>query len=183
MITIPEIKKTLLDLRARQNAGEQMLCPRCGLDTMSAKVTRNALSRYADIYVCDDCGTTEAYLDMIQNPLPLEQWAVFNASAARDEFAALTLEEVKQRVTEEQADTLIALFKDWSDKDKTGPVDFESVRKRAFAACPGLWSLTETPFCARYKALSGYVTVQLRRTLSDRVQIAISAIAVHSDPK
>ena len=76
-MTRDEIARWLLDLKARQDAGEQMLCPRCGRNILKAPLTHNALSRHADLYVCDECGMTEAMLDMMRNPLPLEQWAVF----------------------------------------------------------------------------------------------------------
>lgn len=50
------IQEALLDLKARQEAGEKMPCPRCGRDTMKPDLYTNALSRHADgIYVCDDC--------------------------------------------------------------------------------------------------------------------------------
>jgi predicted RNA-binding Zn-ribbon protein involved in translation (DUF1610 family) len=66
------IQEALLDLKARQEAGEKMPCPRCGRDTMKPDLHTNALSRHADgIYVCDDCGTAEAMLDFMRNPLPL----------------------------------------------------------------------------------------------------------------
>lgn len=39
------------------------LCPRCGCDRMSKDATRNALSRRADIYICDTCGAMEAIED------------------------------------------------------------------------------------------------------------------------
>ena len=76
-MTSDEIARRLLDLKARQDAGEQMICPRCGRNILKAPLTHNALSRHADLYVCDECGMTEAMLDMMRNPLPLEQWAVF----------------------------------------------------------------------------------------------------------
>ena len=72
-----EMDRKLLDLKARQNAGERMSCPRCGRNTLKAPLSHNALSRYADLYVCDECGMTEAMLDMMRNPLPLEQWDIF----------------------------------------------------------------------------------------------------------
>ncbi len=50
-----DMKQALLDLRARQESGEHMPCPRCGLDTMKPKLHTNALSRYADIMICDEC--------------------------------------------------------------------------------------------------------------------------------
>ena len=65
------IEKRLLDLKARQDNGEHMPCPRCGRDSMKDPVYTNALSRHADVYVCDECGISEALLDMMQNPLPL----------------------------------------------------------------------------------------------------------------
>ena len=43
------IRKTLGDLKAKQDAGEHMLCPRCGRNTMKKNIHTNALSRYADI--------------------------------------------------------------------------------------------------------------------------------------
>lgn len=77
-MTSDEIARKLLELKARQDAGEQMLCPRCGRNILKAPLTYNALSRHADLYVCDECGMTEAMLDMMRNPLPQEHWAVFH---------------------------------------------------------------------------------------------------------
>ena len=57
-----EIKSRLLDLRARQDMGEKMFCPRCGRNNLKAPLAHNALSRYADLYICDECGMTEAML-------------------------------------------------------------------------------------------------------------------------
>ena len=42
------IQEALLDLKARQEAGEKMPCPRCGRDTMKSDLYTNALSRHAD---------------------------------------------------------------------------------------------------------------------------------------
>ena len=61
----------LLDLKARQQAGEHMPCPRCGKDTMKPELHTNALSRHADLYICDSCGTAEALLDFMKQELPL----------------------------------------------------------------------------------------------------------------
>ena len=73
----PEQTKKLLDLKAKQDGGAKMVCPRCGRNILKTPLSHNALSRYADLYLCDECGMTEAMLDMMRNPLPLEQWAVF----------------------------------------------------------------------------------------------------------
>ena len=69
------IRKALGDLKARQAAGEHMPCPRCGRDTMKENIHTNALSRHADIYICDACGTAEALLKFMSNPLPVTEWA------------------------------------------------------------------------------------------------------------
>ena len=38
-----DLRKALADLRARQEAGEHMPCPRCGKDTMKPALCTNAL--------------------------------------------------------------------------------------------------------------------------------------------
>ena len=55
-----ERKNMLADLKARQVKQEHMPCPRCGKDTMGEDPMRNALSRQADVMVCDSCGQNEA---------------------------------------------------------------------------------------------------------------------------
>ena len=39
-----DLKAKLLDLKARQEAGEHMMCPRCGKDTMKPELHTNAMS-------------------------------------------------------------------------------------------------------------------------------------------
>ena len=57
------IERALADLRAQQQAGERMPCPRCGHATMKEPIWTNALSREAvGIYVCDACGTAVSLL-------------------------------------------------------------------------------------------------------------------------
>ena len=93
------IQEALLDLKARQEAGEKMPCPRCGRDTMKPDLHTNALSRHADgIYVCDDCGTAEAMLDFMRNPLPLECWAQFREGEATADFKAVPGEEALKTI-------------------------------------------------------------------------------------
>ena len=55
--------------------GEQArrICLRCG-GGMDHRTLHNSLSRYADIYICNDCGADEAGRDVIKDPLPLLQW-------------------------------------------------------------------------------------------------------------
>lgn len=75
----PEKARQLIEmLRPAQLAGEQFPCPRCERPTMKtdrAAVT-NALSRYASVYICDECGMDEALRDMAGTPLPLAEWAM-----------------------------------------------------------------------------------------------------------
>nr|DAG52968.1 MAG TPA: 50S ribosomal subunit [Caudoviricetes sp.] len=46
-----------------QKAGAVLPCPRCGKMKMKDDVCENALSRRADICVCNSCGTEEALED------------------------------------------------------------------------------------------------------------------------
>ena len=49
-------------------------CPRCGHYRMSPRLSRNALSRSADIIVCDICGVDEAVRVLSDGVLPLSDW-------------------------------------------------------------------------------------------------------------
>jgi len=69
------MKARLLDLKARQDAGERMPCPCCGRNTMNYPVHRNALSRAADIMICSDCGLREAVAAFAGRASPIEEWA------------------------------------------------------------------------------------------------------------
>lgn len=51
-------------------------CPRCGQMKMRPVLAENALSRYADIYICPDCGMQEAMMDMTGCCLPLNEWRI-----------------------------------------------------------------------------------------------------------
>lgn len=76
MITV-EKAKNLIEQFAEKQQGGHFACPRCGRMTMNAKsVTRNALSRRIDVYVCDACGMQEALEDMIDSISPLSSWAI-----------------------------------------------------------------------------------------------------------
>ena len=84
------IERALADLKDRQTAGEWMPCPRCGRDTMKPNLHTNALSRHAQgIYICDECGTAEAMLDFMNNPLPTEMWAMFRTPRPESDLKAL----------------------------------------------------------------------------------------------
>ena len=92
------IRKALGDLKARQSAGEHMACPRCGRDTLKEIIHTNALSRHTDIYICDACGTKEALLKFMSNPLPLHEWAYFHPAPLSADFKTLSTEAIWERV-------------------------------------------------------------------------------------
>ena len=162
------IQEALLDLKARQEAGEHMNCPRCGRDTLKPALVTNALSRHADgIFVCDDCGTTEAMLDFMQNPLPLECWALFREDVPATDFKALPGEEAMQTIKAEHVPRLIHIFQKW----KAGDVDFKALRSEAIKECPGLTQIWEQPFQALYQVADGEIVVRFRDT-DNAAQIA-----------
>ena len=74
-----EAAKTMIErLKHLQEKKIPFPCPRCGHDRMdSQNPVRNALSRYADVYICDECGTEEAMADFGgMKPLPFSQWSM-----------------------------------------------------------------------------------------------------------
>ncbi|MEF9879095.1 MAG: hypothetical protein RR085_07295 [Clostridia bacterium] len=76
--TTEQLQATLADLKARQLLCERMPCPRCGCDRMNEHPVRNALSRQADIQICDECGLSESIFAMMGSVKPLAEWACFN---------------------------------------------------------------------------------------------------------
>lgn len=168
-----EIDRRLLDLKARQDDGEKMPCPRCGRNTIKSPLTHNALSRYADLYVCDECGMTEAMLDMMRNPLPLDQWAVFRNTGPELDFKALSMQEVVGRVLGGYTDELLRLHSAWIHRTE-GRV-FEIYREQALKAFNGMVDLWENPFCAVYQARDGQVLVRLRWD-GNKSEIAVDTI-------
>lgn len=52
-------------------------CPRCGHPMPHQRVTRNALSRFAAVYVCPDCGVEEALMSALgMPPTPFTEWSL-----------------------------------------------------------------------------------------------------------
>ena len=92
------MERRLLDLKARQQAGEHMPCPRCGADTLKEPIHTNALSRATDLYVCDACGSAEAMLAFMKQDYPLTCWAAFQPVRPPSDLGALPAAEVLQRV-------------------------------------------------------------------------------------
>ena len=174
---IKPIEQTLLDLKARQLASERLPCPRCGRDVMSEEPVRNALSRCADVYVCDACGMDEAMLAMMQNPLPLKQWACFKEDLASPEnTTSLTMQALWVRVAQEHIPFLLTLYKRWLDEHKYE--DFDEYRKEAKRRCPGLSELWDFPFHARYNASDGEIVVRFKKT-AEGIKISGDLIPKH----
>lgn len=75
-------KKVLFDAavavqRKKQQRGSFNICPRCGKSSMRDKLTHNALSRRADIYVCENCGMVEALRDAAHKTDDITEWYTF----------------------------------------------------------------------------------------------------------
>ena len=67
--------KATLDWYGKRQHVQDGLCPRCG-ERMPGSKARHAISRWADITVCDHCGTIEALEKAGLAPtLPMTQWA------------------------------------------------------------------------------------------------------------
>ena len=74
--------KVLIERFAAKQKGGDYPCPRCGRPVMASDPVRNALSRRATVYVCDECGMIEALEDMPGAfKLPLSAWSIAKESA------------------------------------------------------------------------------------------------------
>lgn len=74
--------KELIEEFAKKQSEGDYPCPRCGRRVMNEKPVRNAMSRRAGVYVCDECGIVEALEDMPGAvKLPFEEWALVTAPA------------------------------------------------------------------------------------------------------
>ena len=89
-----KIRKRLLDLKAAQDANTPMNCPRCGADAMKLPMATNALSRVADLYICDSCGNTEGLLAFMRHSHPLHRWSVFEPQKPDSDFKARPAKDV-----------------------------------------------------------------------------------------
>ena len=80
-ITEQRLSNGIIRAYAERQAVEHLPCPRCGNDTMSDNVSRNALSRTPEntstrIFVCDECGMREALEAFDGKTLSLLTWWV-----------------------------------------------------------------------------------------------------------
>ena len=163
-----QMKNRLADLKARQEAGEHMPCPRCGRDTMKPVLHTNALSRIADIYICDACGSAEAMLAFMKQQYPLTSWWAFQPERPESDFRDLPAGDVLMRVQLEQ----IGMLTDICTKCMNDPEHAAEYRLEAFGSCPGLTELWTQPFQAKYAAVDGAVLIRFRRDANGDLQVA-----------
>ena len=154
------IEKRLADLKARQESGAYTRCPRCGLPNMKPKLYTNALSRIADIMVCDTCGVDEAKLAFMGSPGTLYQWAALQPEKAPGDFRAVTAEEAWKRICDEQANTITRLYHLFVDGKETA----DEIRYEAFESCPGLTQIWTEPYHMRYACKNGTLLIQFKDT-------------------
>ena len=73
-INTEEEAKVTLGWYGKHQPDENSRCPRCG-EVMPGPKTRHAISRWADITVCDQCGTIEALEKAgLADVLPMMEW-------------------------------------------------------------------------------------------------------------
>ena len=120
---------------------------------MKEPVHTNALSRVADVYVCDDCGTAEAMLAFMKQQYPLTCWAAFQPQRPPADFKARPAHEVMGIVLRTQSEDLQRIFLLCRDD----PENAEWHRLEAFESCPGLTELWPQPFQAKFRAADGAV--------------------------
>ena len=69
-------------LYAHGDAAAPPKCLRCG-SPLAAHLMVNALSRYADVQICEACGMDEALRDAAHTPLPLAEWDAVKSGQKR----------------------------------------------------------------------------------------------------
>jgi len=76
-MTVEKAKEIIEKLYPLQEKKMAFPCPRCGHDRMHVEhPVLNALSRYAEVYICEECGLDEALRDMARKPMPLNEWSL-----------------------------------------------------------------------------------------------------------
>ena len=137
---------------------------------MKPALYTNALSREADgIMVCDECGTQEALLAFMRNPMPVDEWAFLNPDLPSVDFKDLPGKAVWEQIRMDHGPALISIFKRWT-QEKPG-ASFTPYRWEAFKKCPGLTEIWEQPFQAKYDVADGELILRLRHT-DEGVEIA-----------
>lgn len=153
------IDKKLANLKAAQERGSYTLCPRCGRDTMKHQLYTNALSRVADIMVCDECGVDEAKLAFMNVPTSLYHWAGLQPDRPASDFKAMPGEEVWQILSTQHAPVLFRPFERHLNGD-----DDEEIRLAAFESCPGLSQIWTQPFQMKFEVADGTLVLRFKKT-------------------
>ena len=153
------MRRALADLKARQESGEYTLCPRCGLNTMKPDLFTNALSRLADIEVCDTCGVDEAKLAFMRMTESLYQWAAMKPKRPQGDFRALTGKEAWDRIVDAQSAQMFRLYKQHLNGEEP-----EEIRFLAFESLPGLDQIWTKPFQMRYACSDGMLIINFEMT-------------------
>ena len=79
-VTATAAAKRAVDEFAKRQVDGVRVCPRCGRMTVKERLPTNAWSRYAEVYICDACGTDEAIRDLKGDPMLLKDWAAAKAN-------------------------------------------------------------------------------------------------------
>jgi len=152
------IQERMAQIKAAQEAGVHTRCPCCGEDTMKPFLHTNALSRCADIMICDLCGMDEAKMAFMGAPKPLAHWACLNP--VREDFKDTPRAQALSRIEETQISFLQDLYRYWLAQP--AGVDWEAHRLDAYDRCPGLTTLWFEPFVARYTVAEGVLVISFR---------------------
>ena len=139
---------------------------------MKEPVHTNALSRVADVYVCDDCGTAEAMLAFMKQQYPLTCWAAFQPQRPPADFKARSAHEVMETVLRTQSEELQRIFLLCRDD----PENAEGYRLEAFESCPGLSELWPQPFQAKFQAADGAVLIRFKTGLDGGIRVAANVV-------
>lgn len=153
------IETILADLKARQLAGEHMKCPRCGLFTMKPDILTNALSRHADIYICDGCGMEEAMLAFVSAPLPMHRRAAFQPERPASDFIARSSTDVLSEITHIHIPFLIDVFRQL----ERGELNSEDARYDVYNQCAGVTDFGTSPFHVQCDTADGKVLIRIRK--------------------
>ena len=152
------MRKALTDLKARQESGAYTLCPRCGLNTMKPDLYTNALSRHADIMVCDQCGTDEAMKVFMGAPMSMYQWAGLQPVRPDGDFREYTGRDTWSILKDRHASVMFRLFRRYLDGEEP-----EEIRFLAFESIPGLTQIWTEPYQMKFRCRDGSLIVRFRK--------------------
>ena len=155
-------RKILTDLKTRQAAGEKMLCPRCGKDTLDPVMENNPESRREPgLRICKLCEAHEIGLEQMNNPeaFPLYSWAAFKPDAGLGDFKAMPAEEAQKAIEEKCVPYLLGVY----ERIEAGKESREDILLEARHRCPGLTEIWDQPLRANFEVAGGYISVQFRK--------------------